>query len=166
MLKTEVNNKYEFEIKINNKKLLIDDQYFPLDIAEIGKETYHLLKGKKSYNAEIIDFDSEEKSFLILVNGREYEVKVADRYDLLLEELGMEEMEGAKIDQVEAPMPGKVLSIHVKEGQEIQKDEKLLVLEAMKMENVIKAPDDGVVSKISVNEEEAVEKKQLLIELE
>jgi biotin carboxyl carrier protein len=56
-----------------------------------------------------------------------------------------------------------VVRITVEEGTEVKKGDSLLVLEAMKMENVIKAPGDAVVGKIKVNAGQAVEKNQLLI---
>jgi biotin carboxyl carrier protein len=63
-------------------------------------------------------------------------------------------------------MPGLVISILVEEGQEVQKGDSLLILEAMKMENVIKAAGKGVVKSIKVQQKNAVEKNQILIEME
>jgi len=63
-------------------------------------------------------------------------------------------------------MPGLVLSIMVNEGQQISAGDPLMILEAMKMENVLKANSDGVVSKINCSEKDAVDKGQLLIEIE
>jgi biotin carboxyl carrier protein len=60
-------------------------------------------------------------------------------------------------------MPGLVLRIPINEGDSVSKGEGLLVLEAMKMENSIKAPGDVVVSKIHVKPGQAVEKNQLLV---
>ena len=61
------------------------------------------------------------------------------------------------------PMPGMVLNVLVKEGDAVKKGDELLVLEAMKMENNIKAPGDGIVSEISVKSGDKVEKNQILI---
>ena len=69
----------------------------------------------------------------------------------------------SKLNEIKAPMPGLVVRITVEEGAEVKKGDSLLVLEAMKMENVIKAPGDAVVGKIKVNAGQAVEKNQLLI---
>ena len=65
---------------------------------------------------------------------------------------------------IKAPMPGLILEINVKVGQEVKEDEPLLILEAMKMENIITSPRDGIIKSISVNKTDAVEKNQLLIE--
>jgi biotin carboxyl carrier protein len=63
-------------------------------------------------------------------------------------------------------MPGMVLSVSVAEGQQVQKGDPLLVLEAMKMENVIKSPGEGTVKSIAVKAGAAVEKNALLIRFE
>jgi biotin carboxyl carrier protein len=70
---------------------------------------------------------------------------------------------GKKINEIKAPMPGLVLRIPINEGDSVSKGEGLLVLEAMKMENIIKSPGDVVVSKILVKPGQAVEKNQLLV---
>ena len=63
-------------------------------------------------------------------------------------------------------MPGVVLSVNVKVGQEVSEDESLLVLEAMKMESSLASPSSGVVKNVLVADGNTVEKGQLLIEFE
>jgi biotin carboxyl carrier protein len=63
-------------------------------------------------------------------------------------------------------MPGLILEISAKEGQEVKEGDYILVLEAMKMENAITAPRDAVIKKITAKKGETVEKNQVLIELE
>ena len=63
-----------------------------------------------------------------------------------------------------APMPGKIVSINVKEGQKIKSGENILVLEAMKMENMITSVKDATIKKINIKKGEAVEVDQILIE--
>ena len=59
-----------------------------------------------------------------------------------------------------------VVEVHVVDGQEVKENDALLILEAMKMENVLTSPRDGVIKSISVNKGNAVEKNQLLIVFE
>ncbi len=68
--------------------------------------------------------------------------------------------------QVKPPMPGKVVEIHVKEGQEVAEGDVLIVLEAMKMQNDLKSPVTGKVSKVLVNEGANVEASTILLEVE
>ena len=72
----------------------------------------------------------------------------------------------AKASKLKAPMPGKVLDVLVTVGQEVVKGDGLVILEAMKMENVLKADDVGVVKSVNVSIGEAVEKNNVLIEFE
>jgi biotin carboxyl carrier protein len=70
------------------------------------------------------------------------------------------------MNELKAPMPGLVVDFLVEIGQEVQTGDKLMILEAMKMENVIKASGQGIVKKINVIKGQSVEKSQILIEFE
>jgi biotin carboxyl carrier protein len=70
------------------------------------------------------------------------------------------------MNTVKAPMPGLVLNIVVEPGQTVEKGDPMIILEAMKMENVIKAAGEGRVKAIKVQKGMAVDKGQLLIELD
>ena len=71
----------------------------------------------------------------------------------------MDTFSSKKESEIKAPMPGRVLDVVVQEGDRISKGDNVVVLEAMKMENVIKSPTDGIVKNVCVIKEEAVEKK-------
>ena len=88
---------------------------------------------------------------------------VKDRFDGLLHDLGMDMQSSAKLDNLKAPMPGLVLEVRVSEGQEVKKNDPIIVLEAMKMENILKAHADGVVKNISVKKGDKVEKNQVMV---
>ena len=63
-------------------------------------------------------------------------------------------------------MPGMILEIKVQAGDKVQKLRPLVVIEAMKMENIIKSPVDAVIKKVSVAAGKSVEKNDILIEFE
>ncbi|MEI8280127.1 MAG: acetyl-CoA carboxylase biotin carboxyl carrier protein subunit, partial [Bacteroidota bacterium] len=71
-----------------------------------------------------------------------------------------------KVESIKAPMPGMILKILVEAGQQINKGDGLIILEAMKMENILKAGSTATVKAIKVTERTAVEKGAVLIELE
>jgi biotin carboxyl carrier protein len=127
---------------------------------------FHILQNNKSYNAEIVSINLEEKILQIRVNENVYQVQVKNRMDLLLSKMGMTNAASQKANDLKAPMPGLVLKINVEEGQVVKKGDSLLILEAMKMENVLKAAGDGVVKAIKVKQRDAVEKGQLLIQMQ
>lgn len=68
--------------------------------------------------------------------------------------------------RVTSPMSGKILQVHVKEGETVQAGQLLCILEAMKMENEIKAPVDGTIQEVKVREEQAVNPGDLLLVIE
>jgi biotin carboxyl carrier protein len=82
---------------------------------------------------------------------------------MLLQKLGMDTIGASGVSDLLAPMPGLVLSAAVSAGDTVKKDDPLVVLEAMKMENVLKSPIDGVIKEVSVNSGDTVEKNQTLI---
>jgi biotin carboxyl carrier protein len=99
----------------------------------------------------------------IKVNGTIYKTETIDKFDELLKKLGMEKGAAGKVNELKAPMPGLVLELAVEPGQEVLKGDRLLVLEAMKMENVIKSPADATVSSIEVKKGETVDKNQVMV---
>jgi biotin carboxyl carrier protein len=70
------------------------------------------------------------------------------------------------LGELTAPMPGQVRAVNVSEGEAVTKGQTLLVLEAMKMEIRIHAPQDGIVKKLFVKQGQTVEREQMLIEVE
>jgi len=164
MLKVKVNNKAEHEIDFTDEMSgTMDGNAFTLDMITVKDGSFHIIKDDKSYQVEVLKIDDIEKTVLLKVNGNKYNVVVKDKYDELLKSLGMDNMNARKVNELKAPMPGMVIEIKVKVGDEIKKGDALIVLEAMKMENNIKSPTDGTISKINVSKGNAVEKNQVLI---
>lgn len=135
------------------------------DITPIGKYRFHILRNGKSTLVSIVKTDLASKTITLRIAGKKYVCKVKDQYDEILEKLGMSGTAKA-IKELKAPMPGKVLDIMVANGESVTKDQALLVLEAMKMENVIKSPGEGKIKNISIQKGNTVEKNQVMINFE
>ena len=164
MYKIRVNNKSEYQIELTGlSKGKLNGKDTAWDILEIKDGSFHAIKDYKSYTIELHKVDLAEKALVISVNGNKYSVSVKDKYDELLHELGLDNLVNAKVKEVKAPMPGLVLEVRVNEGSAVKKGDALVVLEAMKMENILKSPADGTVKKINVKKGMAVEKNQILI---
>lgn len=163
MYTASVNNK-TFKIEKEEGKFKLNDQLIDSDLIQINDHTFHLIKNNISYNISVLNINKEDKLVTLKVNGNKYEVKIADKFDELLKNLGMDSLASKKVNNIKAPMPGLVLNIIASEGDVVKKGDALLVLEAMKMENILKSPADGVVKRIAVTKGIAVEKNQLLIE--
>lgn len=165
MLKVSVNEK-TFEIEQEKEGLQLNGETFNWDLVELSDGKFHIIKDHQSFNAELVQADYAQKSFVIKVNNKLFELKAQDRFDLLLEKLGMSAATNQKLNELKAPMPGLILDILIEEGQEVVKGDKLLILEAMKMENIIKCPGDGKIKQVLIKKGENVEKNQVLIVFE
>lgn len=100
------------------------------------------------------------------LNGNTYTYTVKNEQEVMLEAMGFSAHVDAGEGILNAPMPGKILSVLVEEGQEVELGQPIAILEAMKMENELKAPVAGKVASIHVTEEQNVEKNEPLIEIE
>lgn len=158
----------DYQITVNDESVieLSADQLTNMDIVPKGNGQFHFLHKDRSYRLEVLQFNPVEKTLLLKVNGIKHQVSMADRYDQLISKMGLESVKHHKINEVVAPMPGLVIDLMVKEGQKIEEGDSLLILEAMKMENIIKAPGEGVIKHIKARKGMPVEKGAVLIELE
>jgi biotin carboxyl carrier protein len=163
MLQATVNGKI-FEINPEDDNIIINGETLNWDVAQLREGYFHIIHHQRSYKAELVRTDAATKTFIWKINGRLYTVSVKDKFDLLLEKMGMSHAAGSKINSIKAPMPGLIIDLKVKTGDAVQQGNPLLILEAMKMENIIKSPGDGVVKSVKVKKGDSVEKNQILIE--
>lgn len=161
-----IDSNKSFTVKFDGDKIFVNDKLTDLDISKLNDNQYHVLKDYKGFLVEIIAIDKTKKEATLNINGKQATITVKDALDLLLDKMGMSAAANNKVDDIKAPMPGLVLAIKVAEGDVIEKGSPLVILEAMKMENIIKSTGGGVVKKITVKEGQAVEKNELLIEVE
>jgi biotin carboxyl carrier protein len=163
MYKLKVNGSFDYKVEKDAAQLLINDERIAADIQQLGPSAYHVINDLKSYNAEVISFDKETKTAEIKVNGTIYTVAAKDQFDILLDQLGLSTLNTAKVSEIKAPMPGLVLKLFVSEGTEVKKGDNLFILEAMKMENIIKSPADVTVKTVKIKPGDKVEKGQVLL---
>jgi biotin carboxyl carrier protein len=122
-------------------------------------------KGKK-FRGEVMENRMEEGILKLKLNHRVFDVKKGGPLDELIASLGMDKPKLRKLKQLKAPMPGRVVGVSVTVGQEVNVGDALLTLEAMKMENVLKAEGIGTVKSIAVSPQDVVDKGGLLIEFD
>ena len=163
MYKTTVNGK-DFEIVPGDDVLVVNGQPLNWDKVKIADGYFHILIQNKSYRAEVVKADTSAKTVTVKVNGHTYVVGWKDKFDLLLEKMGMNAAAGSKINTIKAPMPGLIIDLKVKAGDTVKAGDQLLILEAMKMENIIKSPGAGTVKDVKVRKGDSVEKGQVLVE--
>jgi acetyl/propionyl-CoA carboxylase alpha subunit len=145
--------------KVNGEEVIVD-------MLQTGERFYHILHNNKSYNIEVVKFEKESKTYTLKVNGNVYETQVKDKFDQLMEQMGFDAAAHHKLKELKAPMPGLVIDIKVAVGSIVKKGDAVIVLEAMKMENVLKSSGDAVVKTIEAEKGKSVEKNQVLVVFE
>ena len=156
-----------YEVAVNERRYPVTtDEAAALDLIATGPTAYHLLHDGKAYRVEVLHRDVNAKTLLLRLNGREHRLRLDDEIDLLVRKLGLATVATTKSLDAIAPMPGLVLQLLVEEGEEVEAGTPLVILEAMKMENVLKAEGAGTVKRVQVKKGEAVEKRQVLLIIE
>ncbi|WP_460912813.1 acyl-CoA carboxylase biotin carboxyl carrier protein subunit [Spirosoma areae] len=157
-------NAQSFTIDLTPNGPALNGESFGWDLVKLSDRTFHILHQNRSYTAEVLDLNAVEKTVSLNINGHIHQVQVKDRFDLLLEKMGMNNAASTKVNDLKAPMPGLIVGINVQPGDSFRKGDTLLILEAMKMENVLKAVGDGTISTIRIAKGDRVEKGQVLVE--
>jgi biotin carboxyl carrier protein len=120
----------------------------------------------KDFYGEILEEKTEDHRLKIKINHRVFEVKKKGELDELIAALGLDVPKVRKLKELQAPMPGRIVNIAVKVGDELNFGDEILSLEAMKMENVLKAEGVGIVKAILIESGQVVEKGAVMIEFE
>lgn len=120
----------------------------------------------KHYTASILQIDEARKNARIKMNNRVYELNLQDDLDQLVASMGMDLIENEAGGDIISPMPGMVLKVLVKEGDSVEQGDSILVLEAMKMENLLQASAAGIVTKVRCQAGDKVNKSDVLVEIQ
>jgi biotin carboxyl carrier protein len=136
------------------------------DMIRVSEDSIHILDSHQSHLIHVLKADYSARDFLLRINGKDISVRLRDEVESRIHAMGFDiSRNHIKLNLVSSPMPGMVLKILVHEGDTVHEGQPVIVLEAMKMENVLTAPLDGIVSKITVKEKQNVDKNQLLVEI-
>lgn len=127
---------------------------------------FTLIYQGNTFLGELLEDHSESNELKIKINHRVFALKRKGTLDALVAAMGLDVPKVRKMKEVHAPMPGRILQIAVSAGQVVAVGDELLSLEAMKMENVLKAEGTGKVKAILVSANQVVEKGAVLIEFE
>lgn len=145
---------------------LLNGVPFHIEVLNSGTRLLTVRYKNRSYPVIAEHFDAEERTITIRLRGKKITIPVKDTYDLLLDKLGISDLNKKKTAELKSPMPGLVIRLAVNEGDLVKKGDNLVILEAMKMENVLKSPADGLVKSIHCQIGQAVEKNQVLLKFD
>ena len=149
---------------LNDVETIIEDESVEkLDLVSTGYNKYHVLYNHMSYDIEVLNFDVGLRYIELLINGVYYKVFVKNQTDLTIANMGLDRVQIEKQSELISPMPGKVLDIIVSQDDEVQSGDPLIILEAMKMENVLKASAQQKIKHVRVEVGETVTKHQVLL---
>jgi biotin carboxyl carrier protein len=137
-----------------------------LDCISLDSTHFHVLEQGRRHLIEVIELDISKRTCLLKVDGELKRATLIRDLDLQIERMGLNAVQETTLKSLEAPMPGLVSAIHVQPGDAIEKGSPLLILEAMKMENVITAPHAATVKTVYVSRGQAVDKGATLIDFE
>lgn len=172
----------EYEVTVNDQKpfsivtegggvsgkveqILMKDVPVSCSFGQSGPGLFSILYGSRSFQGVFLGLDRSSKSVRLKINGQLMVVRITEPVDRIIEKMGWERTDVQAVNQIVAPMPGLIVKVHVQQGQQIKKGDPLVVLEAMKMENVFKASADAVVNAVKVQQNDVVNKGMVLVEL-
>lgn len=147
-------------------KITSGDKEWVVDVHQAGSHHYSLIQEGKSYDLRFFHKEDEIQAFL---HGEHVYFQLQDERSHARKARQQVAGGGAAIEgkaEIKAQMPGKVVTIKVKEGDEVEQGQGVVVVEAMKMENEIVAPKTGKVTAVKVAEGNAVETGTLMVVIE
>jgi glutaconyl-CoA/methylmalonyl-CoA decarboxylase subunit gamma len=144
-------------------RVRLDEREYPLDVLPVGPSLYSLLIGGRSYEVDLIEV---EGALMVLVDGQPFRVEIRREADRPAQGDGNLSAAPPREEVVSAPMPGKVTKLLVCVGQAVQPGDGIVVVEAMKMENELKASRRGTVREVRVAEGRPVNGGDVLVVIE
>ncbi len=158
---TENGKTYVIEIN-DDQRVFVDGVEYAVDFETVsGQPVYSLLIDGRSYEAYVQPTD---EGWQVLLHGDLYTVNVEDEREKRLRAAAGGVIGPASGEfHLKAPMPGLIVAIPVTEGQTVKKGDNLVILESMKMQNELKCPRDGAVTRIKVKPGDSVEQNQVLV---
>ena len=156
-----------FKVKANEFEFqFAQEDVDQADVIETGEGEFNIIRNGRSVNVKLLESDETGKNLKVEVEGEFYTMGIKDELDQTLDKMGFNNVSVKQIKEIKAPMPGLVLEVSVEVGQELAEGDRVLILEAMKMENSICIHASAKIKNILVKKGQPVDKNQVLIELE
>jgi len=150
-----------FKVEVDGREIKLNGKRVNLDFQRIGNShDYSLIINNKSYQLRI---EPRGDKYHITIGGKDFPVEVEDERNRLLRSLTKAKKRTRELEIVKAPMPGLVVKVLVDVGQRVRRGQGVAIVEAMKMENEIKASTEGVVKEVRVREKDAIDKDAVLV---
>jgi biotin carboxyl carrier protein len=161
MIEVKVNDIHTFSIEQQSDKFLVNGVLHAAQIHNSDGKNFKVIFNNRCYLANVT---LENDQLRIKINQNTYLLEIKDENELMLEKLGLESRVTKRTDEIKAPMPGMIVDVLVSKGDVVKSGQPLLVLKAMKMENIIKSPHDGVVHEIFIKKDQIIEKDAVMLQ--
>ncbi len=160
------NEKHEIVLKQNgvNVSAEIDGRHFELEAHEVEPNVFLLKHDNQVYQIFVAPNEKPDEPFLVNFGNSDFEIKLSDPKRMRHSAGASENADGAA--EIKTAMPGKVVRILVEQGAEIRQGDGVIIVEAMKMQNEMKAPKDGTIKEIRVREGATVNAGDILAIIE
>jgi biotin carboxyl carrier protein len=166
------------DIKLNNRiakvtilnqnenllEVMIDDKHYQVDLMHNDEGTFSILVNNHSHNITLVP-SSRPKQYTAYTLYHTFEPEIIDSAARYMRNRG----NGSAVqgtNRITAPMPGKIVKVLVKTGEQVKKGQTAVIMSAMKMESEYKVASDGIVKTVNVEAGSTVESNQVLIEIE
>lgn len=166
-LNAELNNeKRSVEIKRDGDRVIavVDGRQYELEVSEPEPNVYLLKNAGKVYEVRIAPGKTSGEPLSARLGSHELDIKIID--PKRLRSVGVDQEHADGVAEIKTAMPGKVVRIIAEAGTAVKKGDSVIVVEAMKMQNEMKAPKDGVVKEIRVEEGSTVNAGEVLVVIE
>ena len=151
------------EVDLTGDVPQVDGEPVVAELVQIpGTPIRHLLADGRSHT--LVARRRDRHGWELHLDGERLDVEVLDERTRAIRSMTGQSAAASGPRPVRAPMPGLVVRVHVEPGQRVQAGQSVVIVEAMKMENDLKAEGDGVVTRVGVSEGEPVEKGTVLVE--
>jgi biotin carboxyl carrier protein len=144
-------------------KIFLNNKFLDVDCEQLTPHSFSLLLNNKSHYLTVTE---NGDGFEVTIDQHTNIVIIKDETSILMEKFGFSDSNQEHAGEIRAQIPGLVTQIFIKVGDVVEKNQKLLILEAMKMENEIDSPVSGKVIKIHVHPGETVNKNNLIMEID
>jgi biotin carboxyl carrier protein len=151
--------------RVGNKALItVDGNKYEVDIIMVEQGVYSILYNGRSFNVELIEAGGAKK-YVVNTFARSFNAEIIDAESKYISNRN-KGAEGPGEKMIVSPMPGKIVRVLVKVGDEVKAGQNLVVVEAMKMQSEFKASADHVVAEVLVKEGDTVNANQLMVRLD
>jgi len=157
---TIAGREYSVEI-VDEGRIIVDGTVYQVDFDTVSDQpVFSLLLNGQSYESYVY---SSDEGWEVLLHGSLYLAKVEDEREKRLRASTGSRVADREEFHLRAPMPGLVVTVPVVEGEKVEKGDVLLILESMKMQNELRSPRSGKVSRMRVKPGDSVEQRQTLL---